>query len=128
LVNETIAFEDDYLYNYTHKGTFKIQGPEINPAVVDLKFFRSPINVVFPMYLTIALVIMVSAQTLAFMPFYLNMKKVDGYSVPLAAGILSNNLNYCFLSQPLVSNQHYSYHLSGHTEVVLSTELALRQY
>ena len=55
------------------------------PAKVKLVLFRTPINIVFPMVFICAMWIMVIAQTMAFMPFYLGFKKVDGYPIPLLA-------------------------------------------
>ena len=77
-----VFFTDDYTGNTT---TFVLHEINVLPALVTLRLKRSPINIVFPMFIAIGLWMMVAAQVLAFLPFYMGLKYVDAYAVPIAA-------------------------------------------
>ena len=81
-IDVPVSFTDDYTGNST---TFVLHEINVLPALVTLRLKRTPINIVFPMFIAIGLWMMVAAQVLAFLPFYMGLKYVDAYAVPIAA-------------------------------------------
>ena len=49
---------------------------------------RTPIQIVFPMFLLMVMWLMVCGQLLALLPYYLRIKKVDGWGFATAPGPL----------------------------------------
>jgi len=83
--NITFPTDDNIFHNQgSSVFTFCSKYVQIVPASFRFVLRRSPINIVFPIYLAFALWLMVITQTLAFLPFYFGVKKVDSYSIPLA--------------------------------------------
>ncbi len=76
-----VSFTDDY--------TGTIPYSELQYAQLKYKFTRSPIFVVFPMYIICAMWLIVISHTFVFYPFFIGKKKVDANgTVTGAVGVL----------------------------------------
>jgi hypothetical protein len=51
---------------------------------LDVRFTRATINQIFPMFITIAMWMIVLGQTIVFLPYYLGLKIADGNAIPMA--------------------------------------------
>lgn len=79
--NVTVEADDDYHRIYS---ALYFVLPEM-----DLTFNRAPINQVFPMYIVIAMWLIITGETLVFFPYYISKKNVDAPGTVMGAvGIL----------------------------------------
>ena len=61
----------------------------MNSANLKLTFARSSINVFFPIFMTMIMWMLIVAETMIFLPYYLEKKKADAPGIPLGCvGIL----------------------------------------
>ena len=79
---------DDYTGDsITHNGNYSYV--DINSESVTVRLTRGRINVFFPIFMTIIMWMLIIAETMIFVPYYLEKKKADAPGIPLGCvGIL----------------------------------------
>ena len=79
--------DDDYYYYYdggssdTYSGNYSYTA--INSESVTIRLTRGSINVFFPIFMTIIMWMLIIAETMIFIPYYLGKKKADAPGIPL---------------------------------------------